>query len=493
MVYVLWPVCHATLGYAQEKPDGKGDKPIVGLVPKAVEGLKLDGKLDEWDAAFVTPIHVGNPDVVDRLAHVLFLWDDENLYLGLRCLDRKPNHNGPDNQVWNGDSVELCIDTRRGENFAGPEYRPGSLRLFWTPFTGSDIKPRLQLPENLPEALKKVKLQGAEVFAQTTPWGYTAEFKLPWAENFPAFTADVGEVIGLDCALSSSDGGNRIDRAFVYSSPAAAASPAALGRVRLVDKLNPKDLEPLGRALLPLSLLKSANYDWLYGVVGVSPTIENGIEKGVEKLEGRIVDRSGKTVKTAQFRKRSIEGVEAPEFALWWQRFDLSEVPAGEYVFELTARDGDDNVITQRRQKLLHDTSTGGLSNGALPRAKDDKSPSKADDEPPPPKKKEDEPPPSKEKPASKEEDDEPPPKKPAKPSLVKEGSKESKRPTSSDAKPGDEKPTMRSLIRTTCPSPRSERGTTSRIETIRPSRKKNSGVPRLFAPSRRFARPPTE
>jgi hypothetical protein len=106
--------------------------------------------------------------------------------------------------------------------------------MFYTPFTKTDMKPRMQV-RDLP-AFNDFKLLGAEVAAATTPWGYTAEFKLPWA-NFPAFTPKAGEVIGIECELCSSDGGPRVDRTFVYSGPAAVGSPSAFGRVELVDKI----------------------------------------------------------------------------------------------------------------------------------------------------------------------------------------------------------------------------------------------------------------
>src|SRR4029077_4222432 len=122
-------------------------------------------------------------------------------------------------------------------------------------------------------AFKDFKLQGAEVAAEKTPWGWTAEFKLPWA-NFPDFTAKSGEIIGIDCELGSSADGPRVDRTFVYSGPAAVGSPSAFGRVKLVDKIDAKTLKPFGRVLLPLSLTRSTNYPWLYGAVCVSPTIE---------------------------------------------------------------------------------------------------------------------------------------------------------------------------------------------------------------------------
>jgi hypothetical protein len=94
-------------GYAQEKP-------FVGLIPRASKPTKMDGKLDDWEGAFVTPVHVGHPDFANRGGQLLFLWDEQNLYVGLRCLDRQPAHIGPDNQIWNGDAVEFYLDTRRG-------------------------------------------------------------------------------------------------------------------------------------------------------------------------------------------------------------------------------------------------------------------------------------------------------------------------------------------------------------------------------------------
>src|SRR6187401_1898858 len=76
------------------------EKPTVGLIPKAQKPITMDGKLTDWEGAFVTPVHVGHPDFANRGGQFLFLWDEQNLYIGLRCLDRTPAHVGPDHQVW---------------------------------------------------------------------------------------------------------------------------------------------------------------------------------------------------------------------------------------------------------------------------------------------------------------------------------------------------------------------------------------------------------
>src|SRR5262249_20478314 len=121
------------------------ERPVVGLVPKAQKPPRPDGTLDDWEGAFVTPVHVGHPDFANRGGQFLFLWDEQNLYVGLRCLDEKPAHVAPDNQLYNGDAVEFYLDTRRGGDLGGKQFTPGTLHMYWTPFTGTEVRPRLQV------------------------------------------------------------------------------------------------------------------------------------------------------------------------------------------------------------------------------------------------------------------------------------------------------------------------------------------------------------
>jgi hypothetical protein len=340
MAVVALVLLGADAGYAQEKG-------FVGLIPKAQKPIQMDGKLDDWDGAFVTPVHVGHPDFANRGGQFLFLWDDKNLYIGLRCLDRKPAHVGPDDQIWNGDAVEFYLDTRRGDELGAAAFGPGTLHMFYTPFTKADLKPRLRV-RDLP-AFKDFKLRGAEVAAEKTPWGWTAEFKLPWA-NFPNFTPKAGEVIGIECELCSSDGGQRVDRTFVYSGPAAVGSPSAFGRVQLVDQIEASALKPFGRVLLPLSLTRSTNYAWLYGTVCISPTLEGS----VAKLEGKLLDADGKVRKTSTGGKKTLDG----GFTLWTGSWEMFDLPPGTYTLELVAIDKAGGVITLRTEKVLHGNPT---------------------------------------------------------------------------------------------------------------------------------------
>lgn len=319
------------------------DRPVVGLIPKAPKSVQLDGKLDEWQGAFVTPVHVGHPDFANRGAEFLYLWDEQNLYIGLKCLDRTPAHIGPETHLWGGDAIEFYLDARRGDQLGAQEYGPGSLHMYWTPFPQAELKPRVAV-RDLP-AFQGFRLQGAVVVGEKTPWGWTAEFRLPWA-NFPGFQAKTGAVVGIECELCSSDGGPRVDRTFVYSGPATVDSPSAFGRVRLVDRIEPDALKPLSRALLPLALTKSANYAWLYGTVGVSPTIEHA----VAKVEGKVVDAEGKVRKTRPFSRKEGDG----GFVLWTGSWELFDLPAGTYTIELAALDREGKIVASRTERVSH-------------------------------------------------------------------------------------------------------------------------------------------
>src|SRR5262245_29244976 len=320
------------------------EKPVVGLIPKAQKPPKMDGTLTDFDGAFVTPVHVGHPDQDNRAATFSYLWDEKYLYIGLHCFDQKPNHSGNDKQIWNGDAAEFYLDTRRGEQLGAKEFGPGTLHMFWTPFTGTKVKPRMGVRE-LP-AFKDFKLEGAEVRGEQFRLGWSATFKLPWA-LFPDFKAKAGEVIGLDCELCSSDGGPRVDRTFVYSSPASVGSPSAFGRVKLVDRLDAKDLKTCGRALLPLSVTKTANYGYLYGTVGVSPTIG----EQVKTIAGKLFDANGaaKATSTGAPKTQSSSSV-----MLWSGQWEINDLPHGVYTLEIVAKDKDNQVITQRKETILH-------------------------------------------------------------------------------------------------------------------------------------------
>ena len=176
--------------------------------------------------------------------------------------------------------------------------------------------------------------------------GLHRRVQLPWT-NFPDFAPKAGEVIGIDCELCSSDGGQRVDRTFVYSGPASVGSPASFGRVQLVDKIDPAKLEAYGRVLLPLSVTESANYGHLKATACLSPNIE----KAVANIVGELHDAGGKALKKIPGARRKLEG---SGFDLWDGHWELSDLPPGTYTVVVTASDKDGGVIVRRKAKIVY-------------------------------------------------------------------------------------------------------------------------------------------
>ena len=101
--------------------------------------------------------------------------------------------------------------------------------------TEGGLGPRFCLRPGYLDAIPKIVI---EVAARETAHGTEVEFKLPWV-NFPNFKPRLNEVIALDAELCYSDGGLRIYRTFTYGNPLGVSQPAALGKVQLVNRLEP--------------------------------------------------------------------------------------------------------------------------------------------------------------------------------------------------------------------------------------------------------------
>jgi len=79
----------------------------------------------------------------------------------------------------------------------------------------------------------------------------------------------------------------------------------------------------------------------------VSPSIESS----VAKFEGKIVDRDGKVRKTTLGSRKALD---VTGFTLWTGSWELFDLPPGIYTLELAALDKDGQVVTSRRETLLH-------------------------------------------------------------------------------------------------------------------------------------------
>jgi len=261
----IWRDCHALLlagslvvfevGRSQAAQDAGLAVGVRGLATRAPKSMRIDGDLTEFKDAFCTPIEYFSFDsktLRNRAGQFFYMWDEEAFYAGLRTLDEKPANNAPDNQLWEGDGVEWYFDTRRDANFRSQAWptnaSPGAVHCYWVGLNGTNVQPRFCLRPGFLQAIPKV---GVEVAARRTATGMEVEFKLPWA-NFPDFKARLNEVIALDAELCYSDGGSRVARAFAYGSPLSVQQPASLGKIQLVEKVEPRHWAACGAVMMPI-------------------------------------------------------------------------------------------------------------------------------------------------------------------------------------------------------------------------------------------------
>ena len=118
------------------------------------------------------------------------------------------------------------------------------------------------------------------------------EFKLPW-KNFPEFKAKVGAVIALDGEVCYSDGGPRVFRSFVYGSPLNVQQPASLGKIQLVEKMEPKFWENCGAVMFPIRCDTAWGQPGKPQVTGLMALPPNFTDQ-IGKVAFRVLDLTGK-------------------------------------------------------------------------------------------------------------------------------------------------------------------------------------------------------
>lgn len=319
------------------------EKPVVGLIPHAQQAIAIDGKLDEWAGAFVTPLNATHPDAMNRATLISYLWDEQALYIGVRALDTNPTHVAGDNALYDGDAIEFYLDARQGEELGGKSWAPGTLHAFFTAITGHEIKPRFHI-RDMP-AFRGLELKGVELAAVKTESGYTMEFKLPWA-NFPNMTPKADMPLGIDIEMGSADGGHRVHRTFAYSSPTSVGTPSTHGRAMLVDKVDTANVKAYSRALMPFDAQVPGNYGRIYGVACISPTIADV----VTKVDAVLLDSNGKVRKKIENAAINTVG---GAMRIWRGEWEIFDLPNGTYTLSLTARDAQGHIIVERSLHVL--------------------------------------------------------------------------------------------------------------------------------------------
>lgn len=264
---------------------------VRGLATRAPADMKIDGDLSEFAGAFCTPVSYFVADAPNRAAQFFYMWDDKAFYAGLRTLDQKQANLAPDDRLWEGDAVEWYFDTRRDKNFRSRDWGPGAVHMYWTGYKNEDLHPRWCLR---PGFLDAIAGNGVEVGARRTSYGAEVEFKLPWV-NFPDFKAELDAVIAIDAELCYSDGKERVDRAFAYGSPLSVQQPASLGKVQLVNRIEPEHWKQCGAVMAPVRCDTPWGQETNAHVTGYMVLPPDHRDR-VGKATFRILDTAGKTI-----------------------------------------------------------------------------------------------------------------------------------------------------------------------------------------------------
>lgn len=286
-----WLSCAAATA-AQPLPPG-----VRGVAVHAPQTMQIDGDLSEFSQAMATPVEYFHPDLSNRAAQFLYMWDETAFYAALRTLDetgKQANH-AADDRLWEGDSVEWYFDTRRGADFRGGSWprgpEAGALHGYWTAFTGAEIAPRFGVR---PGYENQIPLEGIQVAARRTPWGVDVELRLPWS-NFPDFTPAVGEVIAIDAETCYSDGEGRVDRSFVFGNPLSVSQPASLAPIQLVTRLERDHWRQVGPVMMPIRV----DVPWSQEATGEASgrvALPPNFESQVGRVVFRLVDLEGEVL-----------------------------------------------------------------------------------------------------------------------------------------------------------------------------------------------------
>jgi len=203
-----------------------------------------DGTLGEWapaPAIVLDPPSVGS----DNAATVRLAWDATNLYAAFSVTDASivVNQGGRDGELWDGDSVELMIDTSVG---ASSSLGPGAFHLLVN--ANGDLTDERGTPGG---AWDRSWTSNATWRRVRTAAGYDVEVALPWSSLGIAPCA--GTRLGIDVAVNDVDAAGGAPKPADWARLTRFAEPARWGVV-ILGKRVLGSLYPIQLASGPLTL-----------------------------------------------------------------------------------------------------------------------------------------------------------------------------------------------------------------------------------------------
>lgn len=193
---------------------------FVPLFTKQDPGISVDGYLEknDWDDIKyqftfpdkVPPSKLHNSrtgkwrSVKDLSGTVKLAWRSAGLYIGARVVDDKFSQTQTGTAVYEGDHIELFIDTTPGIDSAEDKFGSGQYHILLSP---GNLNTRNAKAEAMLVKPRRSSLPEVLIAARKTADGYTLEAMIPWSvlglKRAPALNEK--KVIGLDVVLSDTD------------------------------------------------------------------------------------------------------------------------------------------------------------------------------------------------------------------------------------------------------------------------------------------------
>jgi len=220
--------------------------------------VAVDGALSEWSS--VPGIALDPPSVgSDNAATAKLAWDAANLYAAFSVTDSSivVNEGGRDGELWNGDAVELMIDTSAGASSA---LSPSAFHLL--------INANGDLTDERGTAAgtwDRSWTSNATYRLVRTAAGYDVEVAVPWSSMGIAPCA--GLRVGIDVAVDDVDVAGGAPKPADWARLTRFAQPARWGVVTLGNRVA-GSLYPIGRASGPVSV------DGALGEYAASPYVD---------------------------------------------------------------------------------------------------------------------------------------------------------------------------------------------------------------------------
>lgn len=157
--------------------------------------ITVNGNLNESSWNLSRSIAKTTTGAPDNTATFGVLWDNNNLYIGVKVLDATLHSDSPD--FWDNDAVEIFIDpnNNKGSTFDGRDNQ------FIKAFNNSGL-------------FTKVAVTGVQHAYAAITGGYTVEISIPWSQL--GVTPAAGLTIGFDAGYDDDDNGGSRDGQAVW-------------------------------------------------------------------------------------------------------------------------------------------------------------------------------------------------------------------------------------------------------------------------------------